>query len=137
MGEEKTKVKANMVYSEAFKRQVVGEIASGRHTSPHAARKAYGINGADTVDKWVRKYGREDLLPKRVRIETMQERDELKEAHKRIRILEAAVADAHIDCCLEKAFLKVACDRLGDNPENFKKKHPMTLSELRRTRGLT
>lgn len=67
----------------------------------------------------------------------MKEHDELKEARKRIRILEAAVADAHIDCCLGAAFLKVACDRLGEDPEHFKKKHPMTLSELRGTRGVT
>jgi hypothetical protein len=46
-----------------------------------------------TVWKWVRKYGREDLLPKRVRIETLKERDELAEARKRIRELEAAVAE--------------------------------------------
>ena len=130
-------MKANVLYSEAFKRQVVGEIESGRYKSSYAVRKAYGIKGNGTVEKWVRKYGRAELLPKRIRIETMKERDELKEARKRIRILEAAVADAHIDCCLERAFFKVACDRLGDNPENFKKKHPMTLSELRRTRDLT
>ena len=108
-------------YGEAFKRQVVEEIGNGRHLSPQKARKAYGIGGADTVEKWVRRYGREDLLPKRIRVETMKERDELKEARKRIRELEAAVADAHIDYCLEKAYLRVACDRLGEDPENFKK----------------
>ena len=49
-----------------------------------------------------------------MRIETLKERDELKEARQRIRELEAAVADAHIDYCLEKGFLRVACDRLGE-----------------------
>mgnify|MGYP002641956128 CR=1 FL=1 len=119
-------------YSEAFKRQVVEELERGRHASVEAARRAYGIRGTMTVSGWVRKYGREDLLPKRVRVESMQERDELKEARKRIRELEAAVADAHIDCCLEKAYLHVACERLGVDPEEFKKKHVTTLSELRR-----
>ena len=123
-------------YSEAFKRRVVEEIGRGRHVSPQAARKAYDIKGTTTVEKWVRKYGREDLLPKTIRIETMKERDELKEARKRIRKLEAAVADAHIDCCLEHAFLRVACDRLGVDLEDFKKKHPMTLSDTRGTKGV-
>lgn len=130
-------MRANVRYSEAFKRQVVEEIGHGKHVSPQAAKKAYGINGADTVEKWVRKYGREDLLPKRIRIETMKEADELKEARKRIRKLEAAVADAHIDCCLERAFLRVACDRIGVTPEDFKKKHPMTLSDMRGMKGIT
>lgn len=119
-------------YSEAFKRQVVEEIECGRHATIGAARRAYGIKGSATVPGWVRKYGRDDLFPKRVRIESLEERDELKEARKRIRELEAAVADAHIDHCLEKAYLHVACERMGVDPEDFKKKNAMTLSELRK-----
>ena len=78
-------------YSEAFKRQVVGDLERGKHSSIEGARRAYGIRGSTTVSLWVRKYGREDLLPKKVRIETLKERDELAEARKRIRELEAAV----------------------------------------------
>jgi transposase-like protein len=121
-------------YSEAFKRQVVEEISRGKHLSPQSAKKTYGIGGSETVEKWVRKYGREDLLPKRIRIETMKEIDELKEARKQIRELKAAVADAHIDFCLEKAYLTIACKRLGEDREGFKKKNAMTLSEVRGTR---
>jgi hypothetical protein len=84
------------------------------------------------VALWARQYGREDLLPKRVRIETLKERDELKEARDRIRDLEAEVADAHMDYSLEKAYLKVACRRLGLDPEEFKKKHAMKLSDARK-----
>jgi len=122
-------------YSEAFKRQVVGELERGKHTSIEGARRAYGISGTMTVSRWVGKYGREDLFPKRVRIETLKERDELKEARKRIRELEAAVADAHIDHCLEKAYFHVACERMGVDPEEFKKKNAMTLSTLRKGSG--
>lgn len=121
-------------YSEAFKRQVVGELERGKFGSLEAARRAYGIGGATTVTKWVRLYGHEELLPKRVRIETLKERDELKEAHKRIRELEAAVADAHIDYCLEKAYVHVACERMGVDPDDFKKKNAMKLSDTRKLR---
>lgn len=123
-------------YSEAFKKQVVDEIARGKFTSPYKAQKAYSIRGQMTVTKWIRKYGRDDLLPKRVRIETMDEVDQLKAARKRIKELEAALADAHIDYCLEKAFLDIACERLDVQPEDFKKKHGLTLSDVRRKRGL-
>lgn len=119
-------------YSEAFKRQVVGELERGKHPSIERARRVYGIQGSLTVGKWVRKYGSEELLPKRVRIETLKEQDELKMARKRIRELEAAVADAHIDHCLEKAYFHVACDRMGVDPDDFKKKNAMTLSDTRR-----
>jgi len=121
-------------YSEAFKRQVVKELEQGKHVSLWAARRAYGIGGATTVTGWVRKYGSKELLPKRMRIETLKERDKLREARKRIRELEAAVADAHIDYCLEKGFLQVACERLGEDLDSFKKKHAMTLSDTRKNR---
>ena len=120
-------------YSEAFKRQVVDELGRGRHRSIEAAKRAYGIRGSITVLQWVRKYGSDDLLPKRVRVETLKERDELKEARKRIRDLEAAVANAHMDYCLEKGYLQAACDRLGEEMDVFKKKCAMTLSDTRRT----
>jgi len=121
-------------YSEAFKRRVVEEFERGKHSSIERARRAYGIRGSMTVWGWIRKYGREDLLPKRVRIETLKEQDELKVARKRIRELEAAVADAHIDHCLEKAYFHVACERMGVDPDDFKKKNAMTLSDTRKPR---
>lgn len=121
-------------YSEAFKRQVVKKVEDGRHGSLNGVAHACGIGTMSTVARWVREYGREDLLPKNVRIETLKERDELKESRKRIRELEAAVADAHIDYCLEKGFLQAACDRLGEDMESFKKKHAMTLSDTRKQR---
>ena len=124
--------KASIRYSEAFKRQVVGELERGKHPSIERARRVYGIRGTMTVWRWVRTYGSEKLLPKRVRIETLKEQDELKMARKRIRELEAAVADAHIDHCLEKAYFHVACDRMGVNPDEFKKKNAMTLSDTRK-----
>ncbi len=125
-----------MRYSEAFKRQVVEEISSGKFSSAYKAEKAYGIRGNATVTKWIRKYGREDLLPRRIRIETMEEIDQLKEARTRIRELEAALADAHIDHCLEHAFLEIACERMGTGLADFKKKNALTLSDARKTRGL-
>lgn len=84
--------------------------------------KAYGITGAETISGWLKKYGRDDLLPKRIRIETMKEIDQLKAARKRIKELEAALADAHIDQCLEHAFLEIACERLETDLNDFKKR---------------
>ena len=81
-----------ITYSEAFKMQVVEEIRQGKFATILQAQKAYGIRGAATIQKRVKKYGREELLPKRVRVETMAEIDELKEAKKRIRDLEKARA---------------------------------------------
>jgi transposase-like protein len=133
--EEESKVKKTVSYSEAFKKQVVDEIARGKFSSAHQAAKGYGIRGGNTVRQWLRKYGRDDLFPQRIRIETMKERDELKEAKKRNRELEAALVNAHMDVHLEHAFLEIACEKLGIQPEELKKKSGLTLSDALKRRG--
>lgn len=122
-------------YSEAFKRQVVEQIWRGKYRSVAHAQRAYGIRGATTIAKWVKKYGPEEIQLRRIRIETMKETDELKAARKRIRELEAALADAHMDNCLEHAFLEIACERMDTPVEEFKKKHALTLSDVRKRRS--
>jgi len=119
-------------YSEAFKRKIVAELESGKLGSIYEANRVYGIRGGATVSQWIRKYGSEELLPKKVKIETLKERDELKAARKRIQQLESALADAHIDCSLGDSYLKIACKRLGIDASDFKKKNAITLSELRK-----
>jgi transposase-like protein len=124
-------------YSEAFKLRLVEDVAAGKYASLEEARRRNGIRGTGTLVKWIKKYGREDILPKRIKVETMQEIDELKEARKRIGELEAALADAHMDYCLESAFLDIACKRLGTTTEELKKKNVITLAERRKRRGMS
>jgi hypothetical protein len=65
--------------------------------------------------------GRADALPKRIKAETVNGIDELREARRRIRELEAAPASAHLDYCLESAFLDTAHGRLGTGTEELKR----------------
>lgn len=123
------KQKQTTRYSEAFKQNVISEIEAGKFSGPHAAARAYKIPGAWTVNRWLRQYGREDLMPKRVTITTMSEQDELKTLKKRVRDLESALADTHVKKMLSEAYLKIACDRLGEPTEEFKKKVAMPRSE--------
>jgi transposase-like protein len=123
-------------YSEAFKLRLVEDVAGGKYKSLDEARRRNGIRGGSTLSKWIKRYGREDILPKRIKVETMNERDELQEARRRIRELEAALADAHMDYCLESAFLDIACKRLGTSTEELKKKNVITLAEVRKRRGI-
>jgi transposase-like protein len=123
-------------YSEAFKLRLVEEVANGKYGSLDEARRRNGIRGGSTLCKWIKRYGRQDILPKRIKVETMNEIDELKAARSRIRELEAALADAHMDYCLESAFLDIACGKLGTSVEELKKKNVITLAERRKTRGM-
>ena len=119
-------------YSEAFKMQVVEEIRQGKFTAVLQAQKAYGIRGMSTIQNWMKKYGKEELLPKRVRVETVTEIDELKEAKKRVRDLEKALSDSHMDYCLERAYLEIACEQMGTSRDELKKNNVTRLAGGRR-----
>ena len=111
-------------YSEAFKLHVLRELTDGKFPSLHAAARAYGIRGGSTIQKWIRRYGRTELLTRRIRVETPKEVSELKQLRQRVRELEKALADAHIDGRLAEAYLQLACERAGiDDVAAFKKKH--------------
>jgi transposase-like protein len=110
-------------YSESFKLQVVREIESGKHPTCGAARNAYGIRGCDTVACWVRKYGKNHLLGRVVRVETVDERIELKRLKQEVRKLKEALADTTVELSLERAYVKIACKAAGiADVEGFKKK---------------
>ena len=116
-------------YSEAFKLQVVREIENGKYGNCNAASEAYGIRGSQTVRDWLCLYGKLHLLGKVVRVETTDERDELKRLKAECRSLKEALADAHLDLRLERAYLKISCRNSGtDDVETFKKKHAGTPS---------
>jgi transposase len=111
-------------YSEAFKLQVVRDLEQGRFENVGAAGRAYGVNGAVTVATWVRRYGKEHLLNKVIRVMKADEQTEVKALRKRVRELERALADAHIDLKLEAAYVELACEAAGiEDVAEFKKKH--------------
>ena len=111
-------------YSEAYKLQVVRDLEQGRFANVGAAGRAYGVNGAETVANWVRQYGKDHLLAKVIRVMKADEQAEVKALRKRVRELERALADAHIDLKLEAAYVELACEAAGiEDVTEFKKKH--------------
>lgn len=111
-------------YSEAFKLQVVRELEQGRFESIAAAQRTYGVKGHHTVEGWVRRFGKDHLLGKVVRVMKADEKAEVQALRKRVRELERALADAHLDLKLEAAYVKLACELAGvRDVAEFKKKH--------------
>lgn len=115
-------------YGEAFKRQVVDQIERGEFTGVFQASRCYGIKGSATVSRWVRRYGNEKLLPKQIKIMSRKEIDETLELKKRVRELERALAQTQMLSLLNESYLEIACERMGTEPESFKKKHATSLS---------
>lgn len=112
-----------MRYSEAFKRQIVEEIETGKKRNQSEVREFYGIKGGATVSNWIRRYGKNDLLKKVVTVRTPEERDQIKELKHEIKKLEKVLADTAARAAINEALFEVACEEFGiRDPEEFKKK---------------
>jgi len=116
------KDRISVSYSEAFKMQVISELESGRLPSLEAARRAYGIGGSATVQKWLSKYGRNDLRAKVIRVETPKQRDEVKKLKQQVRQLEQALAQTQVENLINESLYEVLCEDVGVDAEAFKKK---------------
>ena len=113
--------KSGIRYSEAFKMTLVRELEEGGQPYDTVRRK-YGIGGAGLLQQWARKYGRGDL-GKVIRVEKPNEVNERDQMKRRIKALETALADAHLDLVIERAYTKIACERAGvEDVGEFKKK---------------
>jgi transposase-like protein len=108
-------------YSHAFKMQAVREVESGQEGT-QAVRRKYDIKGDGTVMRWVRQFG-SGKYGKVIRVERPNEINETARLRSQLRQAKEALADAHMELALEKAFLAVACEQMGQPVEGFKKKH--------------
>ena len=109
-------------YSTCFKQGVIAELERGRFGSLQQAKEHYGIGGEGTIKGWLRRYGRNDLQAKVVRVEKPDEVEQVQALRKRIRELERALGQTQAARILEEEFLKRACAQLGQEVEAFKKK---------------
>ena len=109
-------------YSSSFKRKVIEQLESGRFSSINEAKEHYGIPGSGTLQLWLHKYGRNHLCPKIVRVEMPDEKDQIRELKKQIKQLQQLLGRKEAENALSEAFLEIACEKLGEDVEEFKKK---------------
>lgn len=110
------------VYSESFKQHVVSEIEAGKFTSFNAARKAYNIGGGKTITEWVKKYGKEHLLPRTITVTKAKEKSEIQKLRKRVKELERAVSDSRIEVLIEREYVNILCEEFDVDKDKYKKK---------------
>lgn len=115
--------KTNVRYSEAFKQKVVKEISDGKFRSLLEAKDRYGIGGSVTINEWIKKYGKQDLLPRQVRIEMPDEREEIKKLKNEIKRLKFALSNAKVKEAMSEGYLEEICEEFGiKDIEALKKK---------------
>jgi transposase-like protein len=80
-------------YSNGFKERVVRELEE-EHLTITDLQRRYGIRGNVTIQGWIRTFGKHHLLNRVVKIETMDEKDRIKELEKQIKELKLKLADS-------------------------------------------
>src|SRR5262245_18199328 len=97
-------------YSRAFKMQAIREVESGEKCA-HEVQLKYGIKSSSTVPRWVRQFGsgRHGNI---IRVERADETRELLRMRRELRQTKEALADAHMELALERAYLAEACEQM-------------------------
>lgn len=111
-------------YSTVFKQKVVSEIESGKFGITEAAR-IYDIKGGETINKWIKKFGKTHLLNKVIHIRMKDEKDKIKELEKQKQELESALAHAHLKIITLESTVKVLEEKTD---EKLKKKTDIKFS---------
>jgi transposase len=87
-------------YGIGFKKMVVSELEGG--SSVTFLQKKYGIGGAATIQTWAKRYGKNYLLNKIIRVENMSDQNRLKKLEEELKATKIALADSMIaNQCLE------------------------------------
>ena len=63
-GRWETMQKEIIKYDDQFKRTVVEMLESGELQSMEQAKKVFNIKGSSIISRWIKKFGKEDILPK-------------------------------------------------------------------------
>ena len=107
-------------YSEGFKLKILAELSTGKY-SKRELEKIYGIN-RNTINVWIKKYDRKDLMNTRILVETNDEIGRIKALKKENEQLRKLLVKKDIDKLVIDSYLEVASENLGyKNVDELKK----------------
>jgi transposase-like protein len=98
-------------YSEPFKLKILAELSTGKYTKSELV-KLYSI-ATTTINEWIRKYERKDLMNTKVKVETKDEITRIKALQKENEQLKKLLLKRDLDQMVEESYLEVAAQKLG------------------------
>ncbi|UXX79001.1 transposase [Reichenbachiella carrageenanivorans] len=101
----------NRRYSEGYKLKVLAELSTGKYNKTEIGR-IYDINRT-TLNKWIEKYDRKDLMNTRVTVETTDEIGRIKELQKEVQQLKDLLLKKDLDNLMLDSYLEVAAENMG------------------------
>ena len=108
-------------YSESFKLKVLAELTKGNHSKRQIAL-TYGVQSS-TINGWIKKYNRTDLMNTRVTVQTDDELSRIKALQKELKQLKELLIKKDLEKLVTDSYLEVAAEDLGfKDVEELKKK---------------
>lgn len=98
-------------YSESFKLKILDELTTGK-LNKNQLGKLYGI-APTTINEWIRKYNRKDLMNTRIKVETKDEITRIKHLQKEIEQLKKLLLKKDMEALVDESYLEVAAEKLG------------------------
>jgi len=98
-------------YSDAFKLKILDEFSKGKYSKRDLSR-LYGIR-ASTINDWIKKFDRKDLMNTRIIVENADEISRLKLLEKEIEQLKKLLLKKDLELLANDAFLEVAAKKMG------------------------
>lgn len=107
-------------YSESFKLKVLDELTTGKYSKTQLGN-LYGVNPS-TINEWIRKYDRKDLMNTRILVENIDETSRLKALKKEVEQLKNLLVKKDLEKLVGDSYLEVAAKNLGyESVEELKK----------------
>jgi transposase-like protein len=108
-------------YSEGFKLKILSELSTGKY-SKRQLTMIYGLRSS-TINEWIKKYDRKDLMNTRIMVENQDEISRLKAMQKEIEQLKKLLLKKDLELLVNDSYLEVLAEQLGyKNVAELKKK---------------
>ena len=108
-------------YSEGFKLKILSELSTGKY-SKRQLSMIYGLRSS-TINEWIKKYDRKDLMNTRIMVENQDEISRIKALQKEIEQLKKLLLKKDLELLVNDSYLEVMAEQLGyKNVAELKKK---------------
>jgi transposase len=98
-------------YSEGFKLKILAELSTGKYSKKQLGA-IYGINRT-TINEWIKKYDRKDLMNTRIMIENQDEISRIKALQKEIEQLKKLLLKKDLEMLVNDSYLEVVAEKYG------------------------
>jgi transposase-like protein len=98
-------------YSEGFKLKILAELSTGKYSKKQLG-SIYGIDRS-TINEWIKKYDRKDLMNTRIMIENQDEISRLKALQKEIEQLKKLILKKDLEMLVNDSYLEALAEKHG------------------------